>query len=259
MTSVAAGYCSSFHRYVSSKTDTVAGRIRYLREKLGLKQEELAALAKLPSRVYVTRVEIGAYKLNSADMQRAFARGLGMSDGEIAALVKGRLTAERAYERILERRAGREPGDIQPASIAFVPEGIDLGEVWPELRIVIERDALPEEHRHTIPTLIDLPRKARHTQTDWIAEAAALHQRSTLRIVEPTWRDRLRSVGAAHGFSEDEIAEAERSMAATKGSQGTPDTDEEVLERLRFTRSAVPIPAPSHPSSDEVRAKRKRR
>lgn len=81
-----------------------AERIRALRRRLGLTQEQLGAQGGL-RRTEITRLESGANQATSYETRKALSRCFGLSIEELAAYLDGESTVDAAYSSIQRRLA----------------------------------------------------------------------------------------------------------------------------------------------------------
>jgi transcriptional regulator with XRE-family HTH domain len=80
--------------------------IRELRERLGLRQEDVADRSRgLVSRTTVVYVEGGKSQLKSYGCRKGLADGLGLKLSELEALIASKVTVEELFGRVLERRS----------------------------------------------------------------------------------------------------------------------------------------------------------
>jgi transcriptional regulator with XRE-family HTH domain len=90
--------------------DTYGERLRALRKRLNLSQDDVAARAGPDfRRDYVTKAETGANKLRSADIRIALAKGLGLSRDDLERYLEGELPLDEAVALAKAPRAEKGP------------------------------------------------------------------------------------------------------------------------------------------------------
>lgn len=109
----------------------IASRVRLLRRRLDLTQEEVTARAtqRVPTfqRSYVSKVETGKNKLTSADMREGFAFAFGLELADFNAYVAGRITIDDALARArpvasaVSPVSGTAPAEAAPQRTAAPP------------------------------------------------------------------------------------------------------------------------------------------